>query len=202
MLELIQKGGLVMYPLMLCSVIALAIVIEKFINLSRANIDTERLMTKIKDKIEKQDFSQAVAICEATPGPIAKVLSTAIKLKDSSLEQIKEGIKESVLGEIPRMEKFLPTLSTIVTISPLLGLLGTIAGLMKLFGVIARGGIGDAAQLSAGIAEALITTATGLIIAITFLIFHNFLATKVDSIINDIEKRVSELSNFLKVGEI
>lgn len=202
MLELIQKGGPVMYPLILCSVIALAIVVEKFVNLSRANIDSEKLMEKIKEKIEKNDFIQAIAICEATPGPIARVISTAVKLKDSPQEQIKEGIKETVLGEIPRMEKFLPTLSTIITVSPLLGLLGTITGLMKLFGVIARGGIGDSAALSVGIAEALITTATGLIIAITFLIFHNFLATKIDSIINDIEKRVSELSNFLKVGEI
>lgn len=202
MLELIQKGGIVMYPLVLCSVVALSIVIEKIYNLSRASVDSEKLMEKIKEKIERKDFSQAIAICEATPGPVARVLAVTIKLRDLSDDKVKEGIKEAVFGEIPRMEKFLPTLSTIVTISPLLGLLGTISGLMKLFGVIAKGGIGDAQALSSGIAEALITTATGLTIAIVFLIFHNILATKVDSIINDIEKRVAELLNFLKIGEI
>jgi biopolymer transport protein ExbB len=97
------------------------------------------------------------------------------------------------------MERGLPTLSTMVTVSPMLGLLGTITGLMKLFAVIAGGQIGNSEALSAGIAEALITTATGLFIAIPFLVIHNMLATRVDKIINLMEKSVTELLNYIRM---
>ncbi|MEW6201031.1 MAG: MotA/TolQ/ExbB proton channel family protein [bacterium] len=198
-ISLIQKGGPVMYPLLLCSIVALAISIEKIYHLNRARINPEKLMEKIKDAIKRKDFRNAIGYCEATPGPVARVLATAIELRGLTNEEIKEGVEEAVLSEVPRMERFLATLATIVTISPLLGLLGTITGLMKLFNVIYQGEIGNSAALASGIAEALITTATGLIIAIPFLAIHNYLTAKVDSIVNDMEKSVVELLNFFRV---
>jgi len=155
-------------------------------------------MAKVKKALQNGDSRVAVGYCDATPGPVARVLSTAIDLLDLTPEQIREGVNEAYLDETPRLERGLPTLSTIVTISPLLGLLGTIAGLMSLFRVIAGGEIGNSEALSGGIAQALITTATGLTIAIIFLIIHNFLQTRVDRILNQMEKTVTELLNFVR----
>ncbi|MFA6449316.1 MAG: MotA/TolQ/ExbB proton channel family protein [bacterium] len=198
-IDLFSKGGFAMYPLLLCSLLGVAITIERFYSLSRANSDPKKLMTKVKEALRNKDYRVAVGYCEATPGPVAKALSSAINLHDRAPEEIREGVNEAVLSEIPRLERGLPTLSTVTTISPLLGLLGTITGLMKLFSVIAGGDIGNSAALSRGIAEALITTATGLILAITFMFFHNILATRVDRIINQIEKSVTELMNFIRM---
>ncbi len=196
--ELISKGGPVMYPLILCSIVALAIVIERFYSLGRAATDPKKLMDKVKDALRKKDYRVAVGFCEATPGPVAKVLTTAIELHELPLEEQREGVNEAFLSETPRMERGLAILSTIVTISPLLGLLGTITGLMELFNVIAGGELGNSEALSAGIAQALITTATGLSIAILFLILHNIVATRVEKLINQMEKAVTELINFIR----
>jgi biopolymer transport protein ExbB len=198
-IDLFVKGGLAMYPLLLCSILGVAIIVERFYSLGRAAADPKKLMDKVKNALKKQDYRVAVGFCEATPGPVAKTLATAIDLHTLPVEEIKDGVSEAVLSEVPRMERGLPTLSTVITISPLLGLLGTITGLMKLFNVIAGGEIGNSEALSRGIAEALITTATGLILAITFLFFHNILATRVDRIINQMEKSVAELLNFIRM---
>ncbi|HOY61933.1 MAG: Biopolymer transport protein ExbB [bacterium ADurb.Bin236] len=197
--DIMTKGGPVMWPLLLCSIVALAITIERFYSLSRAGADPEKLIGKVKDALKKKDYRVAVGYCEATPGPVAAALATAIDLHDLELEELKEGVNEAFLKEAPRMERGLPILSTLVTVAPLLGLLGTITGLMKLFSVIAGGHIGNSEQLSGGIAEALITTATGLTIAIIFMIFHNLLAARVDRIINQMEKSVTELVNFMRM---
>jgi len=198
-IDLFVKGGLAMYPLLLCSILGVAITIERLYSLSRANVDPKKLMDKVKEALRKKDYRVAVGYCDATPGPVAKAISAVIDLHNLPPEDIKEGVNEAVLSEVPRLERGLPTLSTVITISPLLGLLGTITGLMKLFNVIAGGDIGNSEALSRGIAEALITTATGLILAITFLFFHNILATRVDKIINRIEKSVTELMNFIRM---
>ncbi len=196
--DIISKGGPVMWPLLILSVVALGITIERFYNLRRAMIDPGKLMNKVKQALKNRDSRVAVGYCDATPGPVARVLSAAIDLLGLSSEEIKEGVEEAFLDETPRLERGLATLSTIITISPLLGLLGTITGLMKLFQVIAGGEIGNSEALSGGIAEALITTATGLIIAIIFLILHNLLATQVEKIMNQMEKAVTELLNFIR----
>lgn len=199
-IDIFNKGGFAMYPLLLCSIISLGISIERFYNLRRAaGADVKKMMGKVKEALKKGDYRVAVGYCEATPGPIAKAVATAIDLHKLPLEELKEGVSEAFLSEIPRMERGLPTLSTMVTVSPMLGLLGTITGLMKLFSVIAGGQIGNSEALSAGIAEALITTATGLFIAIPFLVIHNMLATRVDKIINQMEKSVAELLNYIRM---
>ncbi len=200
-LEIIQKGGPVMYPLLLCSVVALAISIERLYSLTRANTDPKKLMDKVKEAVRKRDFRVAIGYCDATPGPVANVLATVIDLRELPVEEVREGVNETVLSETPRLERGLPTLSTLITVSPLLGLLGTITGLMKLFNIIAGGEIGNSEKLSSGIAEALITTATGLIIAITFMVIHNLLSTRVDRILNQMEKSVTELLNFIRTED-
>ena len=187
-----------MYPLLVCSIIALAVSLERFYHLRRAGINASRLMSQIKAKISRGGVEEALGICEETPGPVARVLAASLAAYDRNREEIREVVKASALVEIPRLERFMGLLSTMITVSPMLGLLGTISGLIKIFNVISGGEIGNYTALSAGIAEALITTFTGLLIAIPFMIVYNALSGKVDGIINEMEQRSIELVNYMK----
>jgi biopolymer transport protein ExbB len=191
----ILKGGIVMIPLLLCSVIALVISIERWLYLRHARVDTSRLMGKIRSALDEGSTQQARGNCEATPGPVARVLGASLAHFDMPKEDLREVAREEALAQQPVLDGRLPVLATMVTIAPLLGLLGTISGLIKVFHVIAGGGIGDATQLSGGIAEALITTFTGLSIAIPFLVVYNALSGRVEGLMHEIELRVTELLN-------
>ncbi|MFA7371973.1 MAG: MotA/TolQ/ExbB proton channel family protein [bacterium] len=198
MLQYFLKGGPVMYPLVVCSVIALAVSLERFYHLGRAGINTSRLMNLVKAKVARGGVEEALSLCEETPGPVARVLAVSLAAHDRNREELREAVKEAALIEIPRLERFMGLLSTIITISPMLGLLGTISGLIKIFNVISGEEIGNYTALSAGIAEALITTFTGLLIAIPFMIVYNALSGKIDDILNEMEKRATELMNYMK----
>ncbi len=195
MFEPIARGGVVMIPLLLCSVIALVVAVERWLYLRHARPDSKRLMDKIRAALERGSQEEARGVCEATPGPVARVLGAALANFDMPKEDLREVAREVALSEQPVLERGLPVLATMVTVAPLLGLLGTISGLIKVFRVIAGGDIGNAAALSGGIAEALITTFTGLCIAIPFLIVYNSLAGRVDALAHEIELRVTELLN-------
>ena len=195
MFEPIARGGIVMVPLLLCSVIALLVSIERWLYVCHARVDTARLMGRIRSALERSSPEEARGVCAATPGPVARVLSATLAHFDMPKEDLREVAREVALAESPVLDGHLPWLATIVTIAPLLGLLGTISGLIKVFHVIAGGGIGNPAALSQGIAEALITTFTGLAIAIPFLVVYNSLAGRVDSLMHEVELRVTELLN-------
>jgi len=191
----IVRGGIVMIPLLAVSVIALIIAIERWLYLKNARVDTTRLMGKVRSALDSGSVDQARGICDATPGPVARVLSATLTHFDMPKDDLREVAREVALGEQPVLDGHLPVLATMVTIAPLLGLLGTISGLIRVFQVIAGGQIGDATALSAGIAEALITTFTGLCIAIPFMVVYNSLSGRVDSLLHEIERRVTELLN-------
>ena len=188
-----SRGGPIMWPLLLCSIVALAISLERFFFLRRVHVDGEKLMRAVNQCLARGSAVEGKGICEATPGPVAKVLAAALARPELPKAEIRDSVRAVALAEVPVLERYLPSLSTVVTISPLLGLLGTISGLMKVFRVIAGGGIGNYNQLSVGIAEALITTFAGLSIAIPFLVVYNALSSKVDSLVNEMEQRVAEL---------
>jgi len=191
----IVRGGVVMIPLILCSIVALVISIERWLYLKNARVDTARLMGKIRAALDNGSVEQARGICEATPGPVARVLGASLARFDMPKDDLREVAREEALAQQPVLDGHLPALATMVTVAPLLGLLGTISGLIKVFHVIAGGGIGDATALSRGIAEALITTFTGLTIAIPFLIVYNSLSGRVEALTHEIELRVTELLN-------
>lgn len=195
MFALIAKGGPVMIPIILCSIVALVVTIERWLYLRNARVDSSRLMDKIRAALKGGSVEQARGICEATPGPVAQVLGAALAHFDIPKDDLREVAREEGLAQQPILEGRLPVLATMVTVAPLLGLLGTISGLIKVFNVIAGGGIGDATALSRGIAEALITTFAGLTIAIPFLIIYNALSNRVDTLTHEIELRVTELLN-------
>lgn len=195
MFDPIVRGGIVMIPLLAVSIIALIIAIERWLYLKAARVDTTRLMGKVRSALDSGSVDQARGVCDATPGPVARVLSATLTHFDMPKDDLREVAREVALGEQPVLDGHLPVLATMVTIAPLLGLLGTISGLIRVFQVIAGGQIGDATALSAGIAEALITTFTGLCIAIPFMVVYNSLSGRVDSLLHEIERRVTELLN-------
>lgn len=201
MFDIIQKGGPVMYPIILCSVIALAIVLERLYHLYRAQIDTKKFMEEVTSTIKRNKITEAAGMCDQTPGPIAHILKAGILKYGSSREEIKEAIEDAGLHEVPRLEKNLNTLATMAQVAPLLGLLGTVTGMVTCFQVVQ----GKAAALQAvnpgelagGIWEALITTVAGLIVGIPALVAYNYLVSRVDHFVWEIELSANDLLDTL-----
>jgi biopolymer transport protein ExbB len=196
-IELIRRGGAVMYPLLLCSVISVAIMIERYAALKRAAADTGRLMDEIRARLESGDVSGAVNACRSTPGPVARVLAGGLETVRLDVSAIERRLEELALAETPELHKRLVWLDTIITISPLLGLLGTVTGMISAFRIIGSTGASHPTAITSGVAEALIATATGLSIAIVTLVGYNALADRVRSIIGMMELRATQLLNML-----
>jgi len=200
MLQFLIKGGVLMIPLVFCSILALAIVIEKFLSLKLTKKKASLFIEKSKKILNSNDdrkINKLIALCEVTSSPLSRILQKALDKKDKNREEIKEAIEDAGSLEVPHLEKHLKILGTIVTIAPLLGLLGTVFGMIRAFNVIAIQGVGDAGALAGGIAEALITTAVGLSIAIPTLIFYNYFIHRTDKLIQMFENASREFLELL-----
>jgi biopolymer transport protein ExbB len=199
--QLFLKGGPVMWPILLCSVYALGIILEKLWYLQKISIDTQEFLNKILDKVKHHQIKEALAECDATKSPIARILKAGILKYDRTREQIKESIEDASLYEVPRLEKNLAALATVAHISPLLGLLGTVTGMIRCFQVIQAKATAlhpiTAGDLAAGIWEALLATVFGLIVAIPAFTAYNYLVSRINSFILEMEKASTELVNFL-----
>ena len=198
MITLFIKGGPLMILIGLCSVIAVAVFLERVFQFRRARIDTERFMNGIRNLLKKKSYIEALTICEETPGPVAAVLKSGILKHDHSKEQIKEAMENTSHYEIPRLERNLVILSTIAQIAPLIGLLGTVTGMIKAFMKIQeKAGFVNPGDLAQGIWEALITTAGGLVVAIPAFVAFNYLAHRVNHFVLDMEKSSTEAMELL-----
>jgi biopolymer transport protein ExbB len=193
MLELFVKGGPIMYLILFASLVGVVIIIERLIFFRRIRVDEQTLIRRLKATLEKGHADEALAICEANPSPITNLMKVGIENRHHPKQVIREAILDAANLEIPKLERSLSALGTVANLSPLLGLLGTVTGNIRSFGVIGMGIVGDPAALARGIAEALLTTAFGLIVAIPAIIFYNYLVTKVNNIITRLENRVNEL---------
>ncbi|THB62464.1 MAG: MotA/TolQ/ExbB proton channel family protein [Spirochaetaceae bacterium] len=201
MLVLFQQGGIILVLIMIFSVIAAAIIIERLIFFGRIRSDEDKLLMRLKNSLQKGHFEEALSICEQNPTPVTNLMKVGIEYRSYNSEVIKGAISDAANMEIPRMEGALSFLGTIAHITPLLGLLGTVTGNIEAFGVLGEFGMGgDPALLARGIAEALVTTAAGIIVSIPSIIFYNHLVSKVNHAIIRLENRVSELVLFLKAG--
>ena len=187
MLDIIQKGGPVMIPIILCSIVALAVVMERFYHLHRVKIDTQKFLDTIVDSIRRNKIKDALQICERTPGPIPQVLRVGILKHDRPREEIREAIEDAAQHEIPRLEQNLGILGTISHIAPLLGLLGTVTGLVRCFQIIQEKSSAmnpiNPGDLAGGIWEALLTTVAGLMIAIPAIVVYNYFVLIHDRVI-------------------
>jgi biopolymer transport protein ExbB len=186
-----------MYPLLLCSICSVAIMIERYLALKRAATDTEGLMDSVRSRLERGDVPGAIADCRSTPGPVAKVLAGGLQTSNLDAPAIERRLEELALAETPELHKRLVWLDTIITISPLLGLLGTVVGMISAFRIIGSTGASHPTAITSGVAEALIATATGLTIAIFTLVGYNALTDRVRGIIGAMELRATQLLNLL-----
>jgi len=197
MWNFIVKGGWLMAPILLCSVIALAITIERFYNLREPKIHPQDFVTKMKKLLNERKINEAIAICSNSFSPISRIMETGVLKIGSCRDEIKEAIEHAGKRESSHLHKYLAVLATIAGIAPLLGLLGTVTGMIKAFQVIAVKGVGHPTALAGGISEALITTAAGLVVAIPTLVAHNYFFKQANSYILEMENTSMELLDIL-----
>ena len=202
MASLVDRGGIVLIFILALSVIAAVIIIERLLYFRRIRSDEVSLLNRLKIAIGKGHYEEALAICEASPSPITNLTKVGIEHREYPEAVIRSMVSDAANLEVPKMERFLSTLGTVAHIAPLLGLLGTVTGNIRAFGVLGDFGAvgGNPAVLARGIAEALITTAAGIIVSIPAIIFYNYLVNKVNHLIIRLENRVSELVLMLKRG--
>ncbi len=199
-LDLIQQGGPVMWVLIFLSVVAVVVIVERLLYFRRTRVDEEKLLRRIKSRLQERHYDEAMAICEANPSPLSSLVSVGIQHRHQPNRVVRELITDAANVEIPKQERFLPTLGTISHIAPLLGLLGTVTGNISAFGVLGdAGAVADSSLLARGISEALLTTAAGMIVGIPVIIFYNYLVSKANNTIVRLENRVSELVLLLGV---
>ena len=201
MWEFIQKGGPIMWPILLCSVIAFAVVIERLIQLRREQIDTKTFMEQISKSLKRNKIMEALELCDRTQGPIANVLKAGILKHDRPRNEVRDAIEDASIHEVPRLEKNLPVLATVAHIAPLLGLLGTVTGMVAAFQVIESKASSvnpvNPGDLAGGIWEALLTTVFGLCVAIPTFVAYNYLVSRVDGFVLDMERSATDLLNTL-----
>jgi len=183
MIELVREGGWVMLPLILCSVIALGIILERFWSLRVKRVCPEHLLAEVWPwvKTGKTDPKRLEALRRHSP--LGQILAAGLQHRNDSRERMKESIEDTGRHVVHELERYLNTLGTIAAITPLLGLLGTVLGIMRVFAVITTQGTANTQSLSGGIAEALITTVAGLAIAIPALILYRYFRGKIDDLV-------------------
>jgi biopolymer transport protein ExbB len=182
-----------MLPIIACSIVALGIVIERLWSLQRKRVMPEYLMRQILQLHKDNKLKLADLEKLKNSSPLGKILAAGLVNRNHNKEVMKEAIEEVGRQVVHDLERYLNTLGTIASISPLLGLLGTVIGMIKVFSVIVTAGVGDPGVLAGGISEALITTATGLSVAIPSLMFHRYFSGLIDRLVIGMEEQALKL---------
>lgn len=198
MFEILKSGGLVMIPLVLASIVMVGIILERFWTLRRSAVIPAKLGAEVRAwarsaKIERDHLEKL-----RTNSPLGAILAAVVAHRQRSREVIREAAEDTGRQVVHRLNKYLNALGTIATISPLLGLLGTVSGLIRMFLVITTAGIGDANALAGGIGEALVATATGLVVAIIAYLFHRYFRGRVLDLAVDMEREAALLIDSLE----
>jgi len=206
MFDYFQRGGPVMYVLLGCSILGLAIFIKKIVYLMYHKIDEKSLINETKKKLTTVGLVSTITDLQLDNNIVTRVSAYALGLTELPLNEIPEALKASTLAELPKLEKDMSILSVLITICPMLGLLGTILGLMDIFQVLSTGAsLGtsqwDPTLLSRGISTALITTAAGLGIAIPLMLLYQYLMQLIERYVMQMERVVQDLVNFCKTSE-
>ncbi len=201
MYQFVMKGGYLMYPIILCSILTLAILFERLFALRRSRIIPEKFIIEVTDLVRQQRMEDALTQCRLNDSSISRILMAGISRHKKSRQQVKEAIEDIGRLEAANLERFLTILGTIAGIAPLLGLLGTVTGMIKAFSVISHAGIGNPQMLAGGISEALITTAAGLTVAIPAFVFYKLLRSRVDKRILRMERVSIELLDLINQEE-
>jgi len=199
-IQTVQKGGLVMYPMILLGIIVFALIIERWLYLSKVIRGSHDFKKTFFSHWSAGRVQEAGECARTHDGPIAKMMSKGIANLSRTKEDVKESIHEEAIAEIPRLERFLSAIATIGTMMPIMGLLGTVTGMISTFDVITVKGTGDPKALASGISEALITTETGLIFALPILLLHSILSSKVDNFTAEMERATTSFLTQIPSG--
>jgi len=207
--EFLAKGGFIIYPLLLCSILGLAIVIERALVLRRKKVIIPEIVNVLNNIKNPEDVGLALSICEKHNGSFTNIIRIGLENRDLPKDEIKEALDDQGRQEVHYLERGLVILETIAGIAPLLGLLGTVIGILKVFNVISVMGMGQASALSGGISEALLTTIVGLSIGIPAVVVYNYFTNKAEGLVLEIEKhssvllrKVTSFKNEKKAGSV
>ncbi len=195
---LLTNGGPVIWLILFAAATALAVFVERVLYCHRSQINSAEFLNGVRTVLKRDNVVEAISICDATPGPVARLVKTAILNRDRGRERVREAVEEAGLTEVPRLEENLNLLATIAQITPLLGLLGTILGFMEIFGKIREAGLyANIEQLSHGIWQALICAAAGIAVAIPVHAAYNYLVSRINKIVLDMERAAAEIVNIV-----
>ncbi len=187
------KGGIIMIPIAVLSVLGLAVVIEKLYSLRQSRVINREIINTIDQIQSPADVPMAIRTCERYNSPFANIIRTGLEEAGEPLAVVRQAMEDTGRREVKRLERFLVVLETVAGASPLLGLLGTVLGMIDVFSVISVQGVGQTGRLAGGIAEALITTASGLSIGIPALVLYNFFDSRVQGYVVKIDGHAHEL---------
>jgi biopolymer transport protein ExbB len=195
---LLANGGPVIWLILIAAAIAIAVFIERALHCHRAQINSTEFLNGVRNVLKRDNVVEAISICDATPGPVARLVKTAILNRDKGRERVREAVEEAGLTEVPLLEEKLNLLATIAQIAPLLGLLGTIVGFMEIFSQVQEAGLyAHVEQLSHGVWRALICAAAGIAVAIFSHAGYNYLVSRVNKIVLDMERASGEIVNIV-----
>jgi biopolymer transport protein ExbB len=195
--ELVKSGGWLMLPIILCSIVSISIIAERFWSLRREKVLPKHLVASVWSAIKQDNMTRADIESISKESALGQILSAGLLNRSESRERIKECIEERGREVVHDLERFLNTLGTIASISPLLGLLGTVIGMISVFAAITQHGVGDPGALAGGISQAMITTAAGLSVAIFSLVFYRYFRRKVDGIVVIMEREAIKMVDVL-----
>jgi biopolymer transport protein ExbB len=201
MWEIVRAGGPLMWPIILCSIVALGITVERLWTLQARRVMPAGLLEKVWQLVDANQINDKVIASLQRNSPLGRLLAAGLASRHRPREQMMERLEDTGRHVVHELERFLNTLGTIAGVTPLIGLLGTVTGIIKAFNAISAGGMGDPKMLSGGISEALITTAAGLLVAIPSLIAYRYLRGRVDGIVIDMEKSAIALTDALEAAE-
>ncbi len=199
MWELVKAGGYVMWPIILCSIAAAAIFVERLWTLQESRVLPKELTRKVIQWIETRDLNDKMIAALEQNSPLGKVIAVGLANRNRARDILAERVADTGRHVVHELERFIGMLGTIASIAPLLGLLGTVTGIIRAFNDLSLKGSGDPRILSGGIAEALITTAAGLLVAIPALVGYRYLRGRVEGLVVEMEKEAMQLVDFIEV---
>ena len=197
MIQLFSDGGWAMYPLLILLVLGIAITIERFYNLMRASINAEQFFQDLEGSLRTEGPDKAAELCSQTQGPVASVVHAGLLRLHRGLDHVEKAIENAGAVEMAFLERGMVWLSTVANLAPMVGFLGTVSGMIKSFQAIKQAGDVEPSLVAGGISEALITTASGLIVGIIIQFFYNLFASRIDRIIADMQEHTAAFVDLL-----
>jgi biopolymer transport protein ExbB len=195
---LLANGGAMIWLILIAGAAALVVFIERVLHCHRAQINSAEFLNGVRNVLKRDNVVEAISICDATPGPVSRLVKTAILNRDKGRDRVREAVEEAGLTEVPLLEERLNLLATIAQIAPLLGLLGTIVGFMEVFRQVQEAGLyAHIEQLAHGVWKALICAGAGIAVAIPAHAGYNYLVSRINKIVLDMERAAGEIVNIV-----